>query len=488
MVPSVVLTKLDGNVGVLPTATDGVCAVIAPATSGTANLATSVASTKGITDAFGSTGLLPQALAWMLNVARKPVVGVRCNANTVGAYSSVTKTGTGTSVFTAGAAVPDDDYRCIVTFVAGGTVGVAGITYTFSLDNGRNTSPVLSLGVANTISLGGGVSLNLGAGTIVAGDKATFTTTAPIPNSTNLTDALEALRVTGVQFESILVANYLTPTEAAVVETWNLARQSDGKFRVYFMNARKRDQVTPETRAAYLAAMQALWSPFQSVDGSVGYDAAEVVSPINGLRLVRPVSWVAAARTMGLADISTDPAYMNLGSLPNTFIADDNLVPQYHDEAQYPGADGSAFTTLRSALVDGIQGVYPNNVRTFKLGSDYRWIQQARVINKAASIAFNELTRQLSLGVDTNPPGSQNAGHIAEPAAQGLEGLVNAQLESAIVQPKLASYAKLSLSRADNILASDTLTGQVQVQFKGYAKTFNITIAARNPVTQSAGT
>lgn len=482
MIPQANLTKLDGAVGVAPSSLDGVCAVVGPSVLGTVNQPFALTKLDGIRTAFGSSGKLSQAMAFVLAKARKPVVGVKCATTTAAAYGTVTKVGTGTFTPTAGATPPDDDYPVLIKFLTAGTVGTAGITYQYSLNNGRTFSAVIALGTANSIVIPGNITIQLGAGTVVVGDQVTASTTSASPTGTDIVNALEALRITGIRYEAVLWANTLTPTEAAVIEAWNLLRQPEGRFRHYYLNARVRGAV--ETRAAYLTAMQTLWAPFQTIDGSVGYDGAEIVSPLDGSRLLRPTSWVACARAMSLPNVGVDPAYMQLGQVA-AFIQDDNGNPLYHDEATFPGADDLGFTTLRTAMVDGVLGVYLNNVRTFKLGSDFRWLQQARVVNKAAEIVYSALTKMLSLGVETNPPGAPGAGFITEPAALNIETNVNSQLGSLVVSPGLASYAAMTLSRSDNVLATDTLTAAVEVQFLGYVKTFSVTIAAKNPAKAS---
>jgi hypothetical protein len=77
-----------------------------------------------------------------------------------GAYGAITVEAQGAG-FTAtgdGTVLPGDDWEPLIDFTVGGTIGVSGIRYTYSLDNGQKVSGERDLGTDSFISLpfGGG--------------------------------------------------------------------------------------------------------------------------------------------------------------------------------------------------------------------------------------------------------------------------------------------------------------------------------------------
>lgn len=77
------------------------------------------------------------------------------------------------------AGVPTDAAEIRVRFPTGGTVGVSGMTYQTSVDDGTTWGSVTPLLTATSIAVLG-VTLSLAAGTITSGDVVRWTQTSPI--------------------------------------------------------------------------------------------------------------------------------------------------------------------------------------------------------------------------------------------------------------------------------------------------------------------
>jgi hypothetical protein len=103
---------------------------------------------------------------------------IRLPATAVAATkTAVTKVGTGTSVITL-TGTPNDSYEIKSVVVTGGTIGTSA-TIKVSLDGGETYGANVPLGVATTYLIPGtGVTINYGAGTVVAADYITASTTA----------------------------------------------------------------------------------------------------------------------------------------------------------------------------------------------------------------------------------------------------------------------------------------------------------------------
>lgn len=478
-VPSVSIRKSDGNTGVVRPSPDGILAILAPSQQGDINVPSAHTKPDGALDEFGH-GRLVEAGVYDMAIARKPVLLTRGQASTAGAYGTVTKTAGGTSVVTAGSSEPLDDFDVLVTFLNDGTIGVTGIKYTASLDGGKTTSAARALGTASTLTVldsqgePTGVSFDFAAGTILEGETITCKTTGPRLTNADLPDALEALRVANSPWEILLIDGIeADDSTVSVSDLWLQSIEAMGKFRHIIVNARMRDTDTPETFAAYKLALQGVFASAASIRVTVCADGGDLSSLIRGIRQPRPASIGLAARAMSIS-ISTDPAYKSDGPISGYRIQDDRGNPKYYDEALYPGLDDLKLTALRT--FDGESGTFINNARILSPGgSDYVFLQHARVMNRACEVAFQILSSRLSAGVrkkrKAEPTGEV---YILESEAQDIEGLVNAALAREL--KRHVSNLRFVLSRTDDVGSNEgaELTGEIQNQALAYVKKFTV--------------
>lgn len=470
MIPVAKITKLDGQTGTVKPSSKGICAIIAPSSIGTANQP--AAYTKAglaLTD-YGY-GALTDDGAYIMAVSGNPVVLVKGAASTAATTGTVTTAGTGTGLAasTAAGSTPFDDFNVLVTITTGGTRGVAGIYFTYSLDGGLLTSAPQALGTGSTATLpNSGVVIAFGTGTFVAGDTISFSCTGPRMTTSDISTALEALRVSQLPYEFILVAGHdATSTTVTTLDTWLQAREAEGRFKFFLVNAAAKG-VTSE--AAYLTAMTTAWAGVTSIRGCVGADVGDLVSavPGRGVTQQRPSSLALAARVAKIA-YGTDPAYVADGPLTGFGLPDTRGNPKNHDENMYPGLDALRLVSLRS--FDSKAGTYITNANVISAqGSDYVWVQHLRVMNRACEIAYATLTNILSRRIAKSPKlGPNGEVYIAEEDAQRIDALVNQALSELRSQ---VSDLRFTLSRTDNIGANGpvVLNGNLQVSASAYAK------------------
>ena len=472
MIPNTTVSKVDGATGVVKPSSKGIIAIIAPCEKGSTTAAVAHTKARNVLSDYGY-GLLSDAAAYVLP-SGKPVVLVRSAASTAATASAVTTTGGGTSVATVDTPANIlDDFNVLVTFKTAGTIGVAGITYTYSLDGGETTSAVQSLGTANTFTIPhSGVTIDLAAGTVLADETLEFTTTGPRMNGTDLTDALEVLRVSALPWEFVMVLGLdASGTHVATLDNWLAAREAEGRYRGFLMNAEMKGT---STESAYLTAMTTARASMASIRGCVGADGGDLASvlPGRGILQVRP-SILALAARVAKVSFGTDPAYVADGPVNGFQLPDDAGNPNNHDENVYPGLDALGFVTLRT--FDRKQGTFITNANVISSsGSDYVWIQHIRVMNRACEIAYDILTEQLSRGVNKNPKlGPNGEVYIAEEDAQKIDALVNQGLNELRSE---VSDLRFVLSRTDDIGANGpvVLNADLLVQAKAYAKGFNV--------------
>lgn len=475
--PSVLITELDGALGVLPPSAGRLLAVIGPAAGGPFNVPATYGKVKDFVGAFvGGPGV--EAAAYAMDRYGKPVVFVRTETPTDADATPIEAQAVGTSVVTLGATLtPMDDYELVLSIVAGGTVGTTGITYKYSLDGGRTMSATQALGTATSIAVpdSGGLTLELAAGTLVAGDRYTSTITAARWDAATLGAALTALSGSVVQWE---IAEIVGPIDGDSFDTVDAAFQglfNVGKYRAWVGNTRIPDP--DETEAEYLADLSTVFATKASVFGSLYAGGCKLVSSISGRKYARQVSVATAPREQSVSE-EVDIADVGLGTLPGLAIRDanGNVDPQCHDESWSPGLDDARFAVLRTW--DGLAGVYVNRPRVFSAeGSDFRLMPHRRVINLAHAALRQYFIRRLNRPILLN----RDTGLILESEALEIEAGATSAMASVLLAKPKASGVQFRLSRFDNVIATQTLTGDARVLPLGYPEYIDLTVGYYSP-------
>lgn len=474
MIPQVKLSKANGNTGVVRPGDEGVLAIIASSATGSTNQPASYTRPEDMLLAGGpGYGRLTSFAAYTLAVAQNPIVAIKPTTATAGAYGAIAQTGTGATVATGdGSVLPLDTWNVLVTCVTGGTVGNAGIVYTTSLDGGTTTSAPQQLAAATSITIPGtGVKVNLTAASWVAGDTIAFVTTPPYATTSDLTNALEALRVTSLPWDGVLVDATASAAMVAELDTWLAGLEAVGKYKWAAVNFRMK--ASGESEATYQAAIAAIMVNVATDRVLVCADGADMLDYFAGVLVPRPTSLYCAARAEAV-DLAEAASFVGRGALTNAAINDPRANPKYHDEQKYPGIDALQVTTLRSFPRQS--GVFVTNPR---LGSsptsDYQFLQQLRVMNEACSVAYDELTTQLSKGVTKNPKvGPAGQVYISEESAGAIEALVNGALTGPM-KGRCTDY-RFTLNRDDDISSNQLakVTGKLQVEALAYIGEFDV--------------
>jgi hypothetical protein len=479
--PNVNLTVRDGALGILPSNAGRPLAVVGESSAGSVAVPSSFARVEDAVAAF-ERGPLVEAGAYAIQRYGRPVVFVRTGETTAGSYGSLTDGITGTSTPTIDSGTePDDDYEVLIQFVAGGTIGTAGITYKESLDAGRTFSATKSLGTDESITIpdSGGITLDLGAGTIVAGDSVSFRANAPLWNGTQLTAALTALQNSAINWEICHVVGDIDAGAFDVIEASFAAMSAAKKNRSWIGNARMPNE--GESAADYKTALEGIFGSKATTVGTMCAGAARTVSGVNGRQYRRPVSFIAAARVASVAE-HVNVADVKLGALPGVSITDALGNPAEHNESVNPGLDDSRFLVLRTW--ERRQGVYINRPLILSAaGSDFDIIPHRRVMNLVLDTVYDYFVERLNDDVLVDA----DTGFILEAEAKSIESACNSRLSAAIAGPK-ATAAYVVLSRTDNLLSSKTFTGNAVLVPLAYPENANISVGFSNPALQVVAT
>ena len=482
-VPNVKVKKNAFALAAIPPSVDGILAIFA--SSSIALPAIAGYGDPGILAAAAGSGTLPEYGALVMDAAGRSVVAGTPTTSVAATYSAITYTGTGTLAPAAGATHPYEHYAVLVQFPTGGTVGVTGITFLASLDGGNtfiNNGLPASLGTATTLTIpNSGVSFTLTAAqTIVAGDSFVCYTERPLMSDSDCTSALNALALARLAWEMVLLDTNIGAATVGVVDTILAGWEAKGSFKIALLNTRWKNEPSPatESEASYLTAMTTVVGSQVSQRLCVGTDGAHIPSPLTGYNLKRPSSIALAMQAMSVVpNIGTDPAYVGNGPVQGAQIADAKGNPLDHDEDLYPGLDDVGLVALRSFAPGGPVGVYINNANVLSGGSNIKYLQQLRVMNKACGICWSILSRILSLGVRTTVNQQTGLTNIAEIDAQKIDELVNPAVSGALLgQVQTVLFAT---SRTDPLAqnAANIITATVEIVGFIYVKGFAVTVA-----------
>lgn len=493
MRPTIDMQKIDGGTGVVRPSDTNVCAFLAPSSTGTNNRAEPALDTGVVAGEFGD-GALVEGTAYIMPTAGKPMLLVKANATTAGAYGTVSHTNPsttpGTSVVTGdGTSKPRDDYNAQLNVLSGGTIGTGPISIEYSLDGGQNTSAPVALGVATSYTIpDSGVKFDFASGTLVTGDIISVPCTGPISTNADLINALEGLRQSDQPYEIILFHGIADATTVSNLDTWITAQELVGKFKLGICTCRPRATDGTETEAQYLSALTPIFANVASINVVVAADVGDVASPIpnratTGMTLPRPAGWAIAARLMKI-EIGEDAAFVGRGPVPQFGISDTRNNPKYHNEAKFPGLDNIRLSSLTT--IPGKQGTFITNALIISTtGSDYVYAQHARTMNQAAEIGFAFLAEELSKGVRKSPHVGPNgeryinegdALRIEQDGTRAIKAALNGQVND----------VALVLSRTDDISDNDgaDVHGSIQSESLAYIKKFTVTAGFVKSITK----
>jgi hypothetical protein len=409
----------------------------------------------------------------------RPVIFLKTSGSTAGTHTNIVTSGvTGTSVATIGVTTASDDFEPYFVVTNGGTIGVAGILFKYSLDGGRTLSTEQALGIATSFVFpnSGGISYAFAAGTLVTGDVVTSRTTAPKDSASDLTTACAAMAAYGGDWEGAFFASPLTATELSALDT----AFSSGLMLEKFFVGTFRTPTVGESDATYQSAFSTAFSAAASTHGGVCAGACEVTSyGLDFGRVYRRSCLFEVASELAQNTEEIDISAPALGSLPAR-ITDTNGNPKHHNESRNPGLDAMRAITLTT--YDGLPGTYITNPNLMSaVGSDFQYVQHRRVLNLGRTALRQFFTFRLSVPVLVDA----NNGKILESEAREIEAGATAALSDVLLAKPKASAVSVTLSRNDNILATKVITVQASVTSLAYPKTFNIQFGFRNPAVQA---
>lgn len=486
-VPSVEINQLDGALGIMPPSIGDNVVVIGTSSSGTANQPAAFAKIADVQTAFGA-GPLVELMSYLIQKTGKAIIGCKAATVTSGGYGTVYTGNTSGGSFGGSCVVsmdagtePYDEYEPYIVFVTAGTVGVAGITYQYSLDHGRTLSAVTALGTATSVTIAeGNVKFILTSSTVTVGDYAWCRTTPPTEDAASILSATDAITTTALVWDFAVYANTATALQIAAIDTWMAYLWGLKKHKKALCNVR--GPTVGETEAAYLASLTSALSSTTSIYTMACGGYCLTTSAISGRSLRRPAAWAVAARaaSKSVSSPGISLAKVRLGPLPSDVqLHDQNGNPVEHDEAINPGLDDIRLCCLRT--IEGLTGVYINLPRMIApTGSDFSWWHYRGVANRAADAMQVYFVQRLQEEIRVD----RRTGYILERDALDIEAGANAALKTAILTVPDASSAECVVSRTDNLISTGTLHADVRIVPLAYPISIVIDLGFDNPASR----
>jgi len=494
-IPAVTQTIQDNSTGLVPGNTSAVTIVAGTCSSGTAETVYGpYYGADAIDDLVGDlvSGPAVKAAAYHLsqNGSAIYVVPTDTTGGTAGALSSVTSVATG-SMTVAVTGTPKDDYEWKLVCVTGGERGTA--TYKLSLDGGQTfRATFTSAASVATYASETGITWTFTAGSgddAVAGDYYTGTATAAVATAANYGDAIDAAVSEGISFG--LVHLVCCPAGAD-----NAAKSAAAESRC---SSAHTQLVAAETSYVYARAFNdsanvsdnstgdtALISAFSSSEHNRAFQCAgfaDILDPIDETWQKRPISWAVVSRARNV-EISEDVSFVgsqrgSLGSTVRLVRNIDGVKTYYLDSRKRSTLANDRFTTLRTHLK--LLGAYVCESKSLAaVGSDFAFLPNCRVIDRASETTYTVLVKQLNGRVRVNSNGT-----ILEEDALAIEKYGNTVLRSALSGQ--CSAVQMVVNRTDNLLATPTLRVRTTVTPFGYNRQISNVLSFLNPALTVVG-
>ena len=402
--------------------------------------------------------------------------------------------GTGTSVpLLTGA--PFDDTFVKLKVIVGGTIGVAGITFQYSIDAGRNYGPVTALPLSGAYTFPNqNVTVTFGAGTLVALDVLTFGTIAPAPNNAGITACLVALQASPYAVSgwgSIDVVGAMAGADDTAIAA-SLATLATGQIYTHLI-MHSRDSSPPiiyggtaETDAVHTTAVALDYSAVgnantQRTGVSVGFYNMNSAYPILGtaFRMRRPLSWSWAARQVAIAT-QTHAGRVSDGALAQV-IVDPVNDPQdgfvYHDERNAPGMTALRFCAAKTRVrMPGYWIDQPNLMA--QVGSQFTIWPLGVVMDVGCTILTTKSTLLVNSDVRLNANGTIYDAEAAKMEASILQAINDNMTAYGMLSQAGPgnSGAVVSVDRTNNVRTQKAVNITTTLYSRGYIFTINDTI------------
>lgn len=476
------LTINDGN-GAVVVPSSSVQAIFGCSSTGTAAQVVATRSLTTLTSTFGY-GPLVEA-ASMTILAGGTALCLKTTSNTAGTSSSVSAFATGTSVVTV-TGTPNDSAIVNLVVVTGGTIGSSGCVIKLSFDAGRTYGPNIALGTATTYVVPNlGITLNFGAGTLVANENVYFYTTEPLWNTAGVQAAMNALQASPYALTGWGSAHLVGPCTGANASTIGTYMNTWATGKIFSrMILDAPDAAIPaawggagQTEAAWISAQLTSFASTANTRLCVAIGhynfGSNIYNSAAGLpRYRRSLGYELAAREVAIPP-QRHVGRVKDGPLPDVIVDSINDPTDgfiYHDERLNPAFDGAGFCSAWTRIKK--KGYYIKNPNLMSpVGSSFTMLPLGNVMDIACDIVNTIGTNDINNDIRLNDNGT-----IYENEAQALEKAFMRALTDNMISTSMISNASVAVDRTNIISNTSTVNVSVTILARGYVLQMNLSI------------
>lgn len=459
------------NLGLSPGAPSGIFAFIGQSVDGSAAADAIVSVGKNdVAALIGYGSLANELIDFFDNGGRKAYAVPVVPDTLVSGYAALTPTrvgvsaGTITSSLEGGEVVPDG-FELHVEITKTGIGGVGRMK--ISLDAGTTFMAEMLIPITAGTYVIPGTHIELTFADVVTGfddgDVFDQSITGPQPLAGDVTDAVDTLIASDYTFDAIIVCDDVSAATGAVIDGKMEGAEDSPDFRYSY---------SAFHGALAAANMSDMLSIYTTIRASVESDRAQVcaaeatmVRPNYGNAQYDKTCIGALAGRRSALNLQNDLGLFSAGSLVNVVSLRTNMT-----ETLIEDLDAIQCVTVRK--FKGVAGLYPTNGWMSDPFSDITKDARRLVLDKASRIA--RLTGLGKLKIEVDP--SDISG-----STESLKNDIQNALDTQIVGNNEAVSVTVDIPDDQDILTTEELDVEIEVQVYGHASYIGITVQISNP-------
>jgi hypothetical protein len=458
----VVVSFKDGNLGILPEATDKIILFLGASSAGTVNTIYPINSPNLTSIGFGP---LPEAVRHCIDNSGGPCYAMPL-ATTAGVLSAVTASGGGPTVTLTGNSF--DAYVGKILITVAGVLGTSKFKYT--LDGGTTYSDEIFTAATYPIP-DSGITINFAAGTYVLDEYYSFTGAAPTYTTGQVQAALDAAFLDTREFGLVYLVGVAGGANDAAKATAcaGFATAVGSRLASFTTSKHRYTRGIVEAPNVTDASLLTAFASFVDVRMSVIVGYGAVLSPITGRTDSVNVGRVLVSR-LPKKGLGKDPSQVRtedgLGALPSS------LVSIARNEFSTPGLDSARFVTVRN--YNGRIGFFVTNWPLMsQTGSDYKYLQHGQMADNFAKVVRNKLIDYLSFDLRVKDDGS---GQLTKTQATMIASDCDSAARASLVTPGHATDIQVTVDETNNVISTETLNVKGAILPKAYPKVINLDV------------
>lgn len=381
-----------------------------------------------------------------------------------GTNGEVTHTGSGTGTLSV-SGKPNNAYDIRIRITESGTLNAALFTYSTNGGYSYETEETIPLNGEKELS-GTGIKITF-EGEFTADDDYCFTSTAPTISNAAVIKAVESLYNSDLEFEFI----HIVGTSAKAL--WAALAACAGQFlsiykRPVMFLCEARYKAEDETLDEYAASLKAEAKGIDSYYIQVCSAWSQYTRWDGREQLINNAGIVAGL--YGIAGVQQSIGQVDTFAISEAKMT--KLMPEGIED-YISDLDDAKYLTFRKYY--GITGCYVNNAKVLcRDGSDYRYAEHVRVLNKIVRGIYKQAVTMLQMDISASDDMETDINNIVEALNTPIEDMADADEIS-------SGNVSIADPESINILQDERLELKLSFVPRGYIRELVFDIAMENP-------